>query len=110
MLSSEPQAELQCYSNDLHDALISKSGVNFWKWWKSKFEKDRDNSMKVIDGLSDDSQIAEVLAEHFRNICTNLNEDRNIGLRNSYQERRQDYIGDPLLDIMQSLSSRYYLR
>ena len=55
--------------------------------------------MKVIDGLADDSQIAKVFAEHFRKICTNFNEDRNIGLRNSYQERRQDYVGDPLLDI-----------
>ena len=55
--------------------------------------------MKVIDGLADDSQRAKAFAEHFRKICTNLNEDRNIGLRNAYQERRQDYVGDPLLDI-----------
>jgi len=71
--------------------------------------------MKVIDGLADDSQRAKAFAEHFRKICTNLNEDRNIGLRNAYQERRQDYVGDPLLDILytrltQSLSSLYYLR
>ena len=39
MLSSERQAELQCYSNDLHDALISKSGVTFWKCWKSKSKR-----------------------------------------------------------------------
>ena len=82
MLRSERQAELQCYSNDLHEALISKSGIIFSKCWKSKFEKD-DNSMKVIDGLADDSQIAQAFAVHFRKICTNLNEDRHIGLRNS---------------------------
>ena len=64
LLSSERQAELQCYSNDLHNALISKSGVTFWKCWKSKFEKG-DNSMKVIGGLANDSQIAKAFAEIF---------------------------------------------
>jgi len=58
LISSERQAELQCYSNDLHDALISISGVHFWKRWESIFEKG-DNSMKVIDGLADDSEIAQ---------------------------------------------------
>ena len=26
------------YTNDLHDALLRKEGVAFWKCWKSKFE------------------------------------------------------------------------
>ena len=27
---SERQAETRCYTNDLHDALINKTGVNFF--------------------------------------------------------------------------------
>jgi len=47
----------QHYTNDLHEALISKSGDNFWKCWNSKFEKGN-KSCKFI-GLADDVQIAE---------------------------------------------------
>jgi len=46
MLHLERQAEY----TDLNDALISKSSVNFWKCWKSKFEKNN-KSNKFIDGL-----------------------------------------------------------
>jgi len=48
MLSRERRAEKQCYNNDLHDALISKSGVSFWKCWKSKFEKKTINLVRLL--------------------------------------------------------------
>ena len=62
MLYSERQAETRRYTNDLHDALINKTGVNFWKCWNSKFEKGTKSS-KFIDGLTDDAQIAEAFAD-----------------------------------------------
>ena len=97
MLYSERKAERDCYTNDLHDALLSKSGASFWKCWKSKFNKGSGAS-KFIDGLTDEVRIAEAFAEHFRKTCTSFNEDQNTRLQSIYQNRRQHYVGDPFLD------------
>ena len=97
-LRNEQQAETQHYTNDLHEALISKSGDNFWKCWNSKFEKGN-KSCKFIDGLADDVQIAEAFAKHFRSTCTSLNNDQNDRLRLLYLDKRHDYIGDPHLNM-----------
>ena len=37
---------------------------NFWKCWRSKFEKVNKTS-RLIDGLADDTQIAEKFADFF---------------------------------------------
>jgi len=63
-LAIERRAEKVSYINDLHDALISKSGVNFWKCWRSKFENNNKTG-RLIDGLADDAQIAESFAGFF---------------------------------------------
>ena len=97
MLSRERRAETQSYTNDLHDALISKTGTSFWKCWRSKFEK-KNKSSQVIDGLADDTQIAEAFAEHFRKTCTSVNEGQSDRLRSMLRERRHDYVGSPFLD------------
>ena len=36
-VKDEMQRELNCYSNDLHEALLEKAGTDFWKCWRSKF-------------------------------------------------------------------------
>jgi len=97
MLYTERRAETQCYTNDLHDALISKSGVNFWKCWRSKFEKANKTS-RLIDGLADDTQIAERFAEFFRTTCTSFDDDQSNRLRSMFNDRYHHYIGDPFLD------------
>ena len=97
MLHRERRAETQCYTNDLHDALISKSGVNFWKCWRSKFEKVNKTS-RLIDGLADDTQIAEKFAEFFQKTCTSSNDGQSNRLRCMFSDRCQDYVGDPFLD------------
>jgi len=97
LLDSERRAERHCYTNDLHDALMNKSGASFWKCWKSKFNKGCGIS-KFIDGLTDEESTAEAFAEHFRKTCTNFNDDQNTRLQSIYQNRRQHYVGDPFLD------------
>jgi len=99
MLSREQRAETQSYTNDLHDALISKSEASFWKCWRSKFEK-KNKSSQLIDGLADNIQIAESFAEHFRITCTGvgLNEGQSNRLRSMFRDRRRDYVGSPFLD------------
>jgi len=94
---SEREAERRCHTNDLHDALMSKSGASFWKCWKSKFNR-RGSASKFIDGLSDEAKIADAFAEHFRKTCTSFSEDQNIRLQSIYHNRRQNYVDDPFLD------------
>jgi hypothetical protein len=36
-LREEKAAEFNAFTNDLHDALLRKSGQDFWRTWKSKF-------------------------------------------------------------------------
>ena len=72
--------------------------VNFWKCWNSKFEKGTKSS-KFIDGLTDDVQIAEAFADHFRKTCTSFNEDQSSRLQVIYENRRQNDTGDPFLNV-----------
>ena len=76
---------------------MSKSGTRFWKCWKSKFDKGSGSS-RFIDGLTDGVRTAEAFAEHFRKTCTSFNDDQNTHLQSIYQNRRQNYVGDPFLD------------
>jgi len=66
-IREERASETRCYSNDLHDALLSKSGPDFWKVWNSKFENKSNKSNRVIqvDGTADGGLIAEKFAKHF---------------------------------------------
>ena len=57
LLDSKRRAERHCYTNDLHDAFMNKSGASFWKCWKSKFNKGCGVS-KFIDGLTDEESTA----------------------------------------------------
>ena len=100
MLYRERRAETQCYTNDLHhlhDAVMSKSGVNFWKCWRSKFEKANKTS-RLTDGLVNDTQIAEKFADFFQKACTSFNEGQSNPLRSICNDRYKDYVGDPCLD------------
>jgi len=65
-------------------ALISKFGVNFWKCWRSKFEKANKTS-RLIDGLY--TQIAEKFADFFPNTCTSFNEGQSNRLRTMFNDR-----------------------
>jgi len=64
-LYSEREAQRRCYTNDLHDAVTSKSGASFWNCWKSKFNRGG-SAGKFVDGLADEAKIADAFAEHFR--------------------------------------------
>jgi len=38
-IRKEKISETVRYSNNLHEALLQKTGQNFWKTWKSKFKQ-----------------------------------------------------------------------
>ena len=69
------------YTNELHDALLSKQGPTFWKCWKSKF--DLGNNCTEVDGCVDVHAIAEKFATYFEKCysCNNVKHKNNTGKR-----------------------------
>ena len=96
-IREERFAETECYSNDLHEALLRKSGQEFWKTWKSKFEHKK-HHITQVDGISDSRLIAEKFADHFESICSPLNRERSNRIKCKYTELRQRYVGTPIMD------------
>ena len=82
------------YTNELHEALLHKQGVAFWKCWKSKYEN---NNRPIIhvNGLSDANIIAERFASHFSQACTANTAAGNDRLRAEYARIRADYFCQP---------------
>jgi len=85
------------FSNDLHDALLQKSGKEFWKCWKSKFPNKNSNIL-LIDGVTDCNTIVDLFAQHFERVCMPFNPNRCDDLKESYGEIRKDYVGSPLAE------------
>ena len=89
-LREEQSRELTSFSNDLHDALLRKSGQDFWKTWNSKFNR-KTNSIRQVDGTSDSDVIAIKFAEHFEAVCSPFNAVRNDELKATYIKKRSTY-------------------
>jgi len=56
------------YTNELHEALITKDGHTFWNCWRSKFELHKNCS--EIEGCVNDEIIAGNFAKYFSAIYT----------------------------------------
>ena len=101
MLYSEKQAETRYYTNDLHDALMTKSGDRFWKCWNSKFERGS-NLANLLMVLLANVKIAEAFAEHFSKTCTSFNENQNNRLQSIYHDMRLNYV----VELIECVSSK----
>jgi exonuclease III len=87
--------ETEFYTNELHDALLHKSGHNFWKCWKSKFNSSKKKHINQVDGLVDNNLIANKFADYFELACNNYSTERNNELKQLYTEKRSVYGGFP---------------
>jgi hypothetical protein len=85
------------YTNDLHEALLSKSGQDFWKVWKSKFGKHSPGAVQV-NGISDSVLIAANFADHFESNCKPLSNIRNAELEGIFMKDRALYNGSPITE------------
>lgn len=56
------------FSDDLHELLLQKDMVSFWKTWNAKLVKPKYSS--VIDGETEGHKIAYRFADRFRENCT----------------------------------------
>jgi len=94
---SIPQADLRgaklgnllVYTNALHDALLTKKDVEFWKCWRSKFGSS--NKCTEVDGCVDSAVIVNKFAEYFSSSYTCNNKHQALYLREQYLEMRSVY-------------------
>ena len=94
---SIPQADLRgaklgnllVYTNALHDALLTKKDVEFWKCWRSKFGSS--NKCTEVDGCVDSAVIVNKFADYFSSSYTCNNKHQALYLREQYLEMRSVY-------------------
>ena len=91
------QVDTQAYSNDLHEALLTKNNTAFWKTWRSKFNETAKCSQ--VDGVVDPDVIADKFACHFRKAFTCNNPRRAESLKIEYLAARVKYNGYALTDM-----------
>ena len=110
-IKEERAQETSSYTNDLHDALMHKSGSEFWKNWNSKFENKTSRIIQV-GGTADSSAIINSFAKHFEQACSPFSAARNAELKAKYLEMRSNYSTIPLtgdvfpVELVESLVSK----
>ncbi len=87
----------QYFTNELHEALLSKRGNAFWKCFNSKFGS-KSRVCQQVDGIVDPHQVAENFSSHFQNSCSNLSEIGSSRLADQYYAMRSNYVGAPLIE------------
>ena len=86
----EQAKESISFTNDLHEALLRKSGQTFWKCWRSKFDNKVSRS-QPIDGAVDGSSIASNFAKHFETVCRPFSDARNSDLKARFESMISNY-------------------
>ena len=86
------EEETTCYTNDLHEALMTKHGRAFWNCWRSKLGNNDQKPIQV-DGLTDATEIANRFACQFQKNCTSLTVEGNNKLKDTYHSKRDVYQG-----------------
>ena len=89
-IRDERSQETRSITNDLHDALLNKSGQAFWKTWNSKFEH-KSNKIIQVGGFADNNTILNNFAKHFEQVCRPHTVTRNEELKAQYLNMRLNY-------------------
>jgi len=83
-ISQKRRVGENAFSNDLHDALLSKDQGSFWKMWKSKFSKNKSKLPNQVEGLINHEEIANRFAEHFADVCRPNSNDKDNEFKDNY--------------------------
>lgn len=81
------------FTNDLHEALLSKDNSRFWKTWKNSFSDRKSSVSPTINGISDPSLVTEMFGKYFSGICF-PNPIKDETSKNIFNEEFHDYVGD----------------
>ena len=85
------------YSNDLHDALLAKSGNDFRKSWHSKCG-DNKATPRQVNGVTNDKIMVSNFAEYFNKCCSPNSAERSGIIDSKYANLRQNYCELPYTD------------
>ena len=80
------------YSNDLHDALLAKSGNDFWKSWHSKCG-DNKAAPRQVNGVTNDKIIVSNFVEYFNKCCSPNGAEPSDIIYSKYANMCQIYCG-----------------
>ena len=89
-IREERAKETSSFTNDLHDALLKKSGHAFWKCWRAKFGNKNSNPL-LVDGKTDEATITRIFAEHFQNVCKPFSEVKNSEMKAKFETMKAGY-------------------
>lgn len=73
----------------LQNKLINTNPKNFWKYWKDCFKKVKATENVKVNELSEDSDIANYLAEEFERTCTPNNVEMHNKFKTKYLSQKQ---------------------
>ena len=77
------------FTNELHECLLEKDMVSFWKSWRCKFGGNK--PVKVIDELTNPSDITERFADVFEVACRPNNPSKNAAFQDDFENRLMHY-------------------
>ena len=83
------------FTNCLNDVLLRKDMDSFWRSWRAKFGSN--SHAKVIDGCSDDSNIANKFATVFESTCVPNSSSRHDSLKTKIMTQFDKYIDNTTL-------------
>jgi len=86
------------YTNQLHEALLTKQGLAFWKCWGSKFEK-KSRVVNSVNGLTDHEGIADIFVSYFSKACNSNTAAGALRLRQTYERMHASYLGQDTDDV-----------
>ena len=79
------------FTNDLHDLLMNKDMIGFWKTWNNKVTS-KSKSAAVVDGESNCSIIAEKFANYFKQIADDGAKNASCSLNDITMAEVHDYV------------------
>ena len=80
-----------CFSNEPHEALISKDFTQFWRSWNAKFGNWP--QAQVINGCSDHGSIAEAFSMLYAKQCLPNNKSAHARLQQDFRSMYMTYTG-----------------
>jgi len=95
-LRENQKMDTEAYTNDLHEALMTKNNTDFWKCWKSKFEVK--NKCSQVEGCVDPSVIADKFANHYNGTFSCNDPHKAESLKRDFTALRANYNGLPLTE------------
>ena len=87
-LREDQARETTVFTNELHEALLRKSGRQFWNVWNSKFES-KSHRIIQVDNSVDRTVIMDNFARYFEFLYTPSNHARNEELKAKYDSLKE---------------------